>query len=78
MSTPELKLTFDAVYYHVSEIEKSIAFYRDILGFRLAFRDYVAKTNPKVWTRREDSNLRPTDYENTAGTCHVMKIFYSI
>jgi catechol 2,3-dioxygenase-like lactoylglutathione lyase family enzyme len=41
MSVPEFK--FDAVYYHVSDIERSIAFYRDILGFRLASRDYVAR-----------------------------------
>jgi catechol 2,3-dioxygenase-like lactoylglutathione lyase family enzyme len=43
MPTPELKLKFDAVYYHVSDMEKSIAFYRDILGFRLTSRDYVAR-----------------------------------
>jgi hypothetical protein len=28
MSTSEFKLTFDAVYYHVTDIEKSIALYR--------------------------------------------------
>ena len=43
MPAPALKLTFDAVYYHVSNMEKSIAFYRDILGFRLTSRDYVAR-----------------------------------
>lgn len=43
MSTSELKLTFDAVYYHVRDIEKSVAFYRDILGFHLTSRDYVAR-----------------------------------
>src|SRR5271157_120735 len=43
MSSHELKLTFDAVYYHVTDMEKSIAFYRDILGFRLTSRDYVAR-----------------------------------
>jgi catechol 2,3-dioxygenase-like lactoylglutathione lyase family enzyme len=43
MPTPELKLKFDAVYYHVSNMEKSIAFYRDVLGFRLVSRDYVAR-----------------------------------
>ena len=41
MSAPQFK--FDAVYYHVSDIERSIAFYRDILGFRFASRDYVAR-----------------------------------
>ena len=39
----KLELTFDAVYYHVTDIEKSIAFYRDVLGFHLASRDYVAR-----------------------------------
>ena len=41
MSAPEYR--FDAVYYHVSDMERSVAFYRDILGFRLASRDYVAR-----------------------------------
>jgi predicted enzyme related to lactoylglutathione lyase len=43
MSDQGLKLTFDAVYYHVNDMEKSIAFYRDILGFHLTSRDYVAR-----------------------------------
>ena len=43
MSSYELKLTFDAVYCHVTDVEKSIAFYRDTLGFRLTSRDYVAR-----------------------------------
>jgi len=43
MSAGELKLTFDAVYYHVTNMEKSVAFYRDVLGFRLTSRDYVAR-----------------------------------
>lgn len=43
MASQGLKLTFDAVYYHVSDMERSIAFYRDILGFRLTSRDYVAR-----------------------------------
>lgn len=43
MSASELKLTFDAVYYHVTDMEKSIAFYRDILGLHLTARDYVAR-----------------------------------
>lgn len=45
MSTQEFKLGFDAVYYHVTDMEKSIAFYRDVLGFRLTSRDYVARFN---------------------------------
>ncbi len=43
MTTPERKFKFDAVYYLVSDMEKSIAFYRDILGFRAVSRDYVAR-----------------------------------
>jgi len=43
MPTTALKLTFDAVYYHVTDMEKSIAFYRDVLGFPLKSRDYVAR-----------------------------------
>ena len=39
----ELKLTFDAVYYYVTDIEKSVAFYQDVLGLRLTSRDYVAR-----------------------------------
>lgn len=43
MPTPALKLKFDAVYYNVSNMEKSIAFYCEVLGFRLVSRDYVAR-----------------------------------
>ena len=43
MSLSEFKLTFDAVYYHVQDMEESVAFYRDILGFHLISRDYVAR-----------------------------------
>src|SRR5271167_2625360 len=43
MSSSAPKLTLDAVYYHVTDMEKSIAFYRDTLGFRLTSRDYVAR-----------------------------------
>jgi predicted enzyme related to lactoylglutathione lyase len=39
----ELKLSFDAIYYHVANMEKAIAFYRDVLGFPLVSRDYVAR-----------------------------------
>ena len=43
MATTALKLGFDAVYYHVSNMEKAIAFYRDVLGFKLTSRGYVAR-----------------------------------
>ncbi len=43
MSSTGLKLAFDAVYYHVTDMERAIAFYRDTLGFRLTSRDYVAR-----------------------------------
>ena len=35
--------SFDAIYYHVKDIDKAIAFYRDVLGFTLKSRDYVAR-----------------------------------
>jgi catechol 2,3-dioxygenase-like lactoylglutathione lyase family enzyme len=34
---------FDCVFYYVSDVERSIQFYRDILGFKLASRDVVAR-----------------------------------
>ncbi len=40
-SAPSLK--FDAVYYHVTDIERAITFYRDTLGIPLVSRDYVAR-----------------------------------
>jgi len=43
MPNSGLKLSFDAVYYHVGDMEKAVAFYRDTLGFRLTSRDYVAR-----------------------------------
>jgi len=43
MPTSELKLTFDAVYYHVTDMERAIAFYRDTLGLHLRSRGYVAR-----------------------------------
>ncbi len=35
--------SFDAIYYHVKNMDKAISFYRDILGFPLKSRDYVAR-----------------------------------
>ena len=43
MPASDLKLKFDSVYYHVDDMEKAIAFYRDVLGFQLVSRDYVAR-----------------------------------
>jgi catechol 2,3-dioxygenase-like lactoylglutathione lyase family enzyme len=43
MPSAELKLRFDVVYYHVTDMERAIAFYRDTLGLRLTSRDYVAR-----------------------------------
>jgi catechol 2,3-dioxygenase-like lactoylglutathione lyase family enzyme len=42
-ATSKLKLSFDAVFYHTTDMAKSIAFYRDVLGFPLVSRDYVAR-----------------------------------
>ncbi|MDT8069394.1 MAG: VOC family protein [Terriglobia bacterium] len=69
MDHSELKFRFDAVYYHVSDMERSIAFYRDVLGFQLVSRDYVARfdldgvlfelvPNPPGHTLPGDGNAR--------------------
>jgi len=42
-SSSKLKLCFDSVFYYVSDMEASIAFYRDTLGLQLVSRDYVAR-----------------------------------
>jgi|GraSoiStandDraft_43_1057313.scaffolds.fasta_scaffold07845_1 catechol 2,3-dioxygenase-like lactoylglutathione lyase family enzyme len=42
-SRHKLKLTFDAVFYYVTDMETSIAFYRDTLGLHMASRDFVAR-----------------------------------
>ncbi len=43
MPNPEFQFSFDAIYYHVHNMGKAIAFYRDVLGFPLMSRDYVAR-----------------------------------
>ena len=42
-STGKLKLSFDTVFYYVTNMEASVAFYRDVLGIALASQDYVAR-----------------------------------
>ena len=39
----KLKLSFDSVFYYVTDMDASIAFYREILGLPLVSRDYVAR-----------------------------------
>jgi len=39
----KLKLSFDAVFYYVTHLEESIAFYRDTLGLPMVSQDYVAR-----------------------------------
>ena len=36
---------FDCIFYYVSDMEKAIYFYRDVLGFKLISRDVVARFN---------------------------------
>jgi catechol 2,3-dioxygenase-like lactoylglutathione lyase family enzyme len=38
-----MKFKFDAVFYYVSNLDRSVRFYRDVLGFKLHSRDYVAR-----------------------------------
>jgi catechol 2,3-dioxygenase-like lactoylglutathione lyase family enzyme len=42
-SSSKLKLSFDTVFYYVTDMEESIAFYRDTLGLPLVSHDYVAR-----------------------------------
>jgi catechol 2,3-dioxygenase-like lactoylglutathione lyase family enzyme len=42
-STGKLKLSFDAVFYYVTDMESSIAFYRNTLGLPLVSKDRVAR-----------------------------------
>lgn len=37
-----MQLHFDAIYYHVSDLDRAIGFYRDLLGLQLVRRDVVA------------------------------------
>jgi catechol 2,3-dioxygenase-like lactoylglutathione lyase family enzyme len=38
-----INFEFDCLFYYVSDLDRSIPFYRDILGFRLLSRDKVAR-----------------------------------
>jgi len=42
-SSSKLKLCFDTVFYYVTDMDASIAFYRDTLGLPLVSHDYVAR-----------------------------------
>jgi predicted enzyme related to lactoylglutathione lyase len=43
MPESAFKFSFDAVYYHVKDMERAIEFYRHVLGFPLKSRDYVTR-----------------------------------
>ena len=43
MPESPFKFRFDAVYYHVKDMERAIEFYHHVLGFPLKSRDYVAR-----------------------------------
>ena len=38
-----MKLAFDCVFYYVSDIERAIRFYTDVLEFKVSSRDFVAR-----------------------------------
>jgi len=42
-SCTKLKLSFDAVFYYVTDMEASVAFYRDTLGLPMLSEDFVAR-----------------------------------
>ena len=37
-----MKFKFDCLYYYVSELDASVAFYQDILGFQVVSRETIA------------------------------------
>ncbi len=39
----EVSYHFDCIFYYVSEMERAMRFYSDVLGFRLISRDVVAR-----------------------------------
>jgi catechol 2,3-dioxygenase-like lactoylglutathione lyase family enzyme len=39
----DMKFNFDCVAYYVSDMERAIRFYREVLGFRFVSRDDVAR-----------------------------------
>lgn len=39
----KLNLSFDAIFFYVSDVEESIAFYRDTLGLPMVSHDYVVR-----------------------------------
>ena len=42
-SSSKLKLSFDTVFYYVTDMDASLAFYRDTLGLPLVSHDYIAR-----------------------------------
>ncbi len=42
-TTNKLKLSFDTVFYYVTDMEAAIAFYRDTLGLPLISQEFVAQ-----------------------------------
>lgn len=38
-----MKFHFDCVFYYVSDLDRSVRFYQDVLGFQLCSRDVVAR-----------------------------------
>lgn len=42
-SSRKVKLSFDTVFYYVTDMEASIAFYRNTLGLPLVSEDFVAR-----------------------------------
>ncbi len=38
-----MKFQFDCVFHYVSDLEAAVGFYRDVLGFKLTWRDVVAR-----------------------------------
>jgi catechol 2,3-dioxygenase-like lactoylglutathione lyase family enzyme len=92
LRTRKLKLSFDAVFYYVTDIEASIVFYRDTLGLQLVSRDYVARFDldgvlvelvplPPGTVVPGNGNARlcfeVSDLEQAIGELHALGVFTS-
>jgi catechol 2,3-dioxygenase-like lactoylglutathione lyase family enzyme len=38
-----MRFNFDCVFYYVSDLDRAVRFYQDVLGLRLTSRDFVAR-----------------------------------
>lgn len=64
-------LDFDCIFYYVSDMDRSIRFYADLLGFRLLSRDFVARfeINGVLFELVPSSESRVPECHANGGLC---------